>query len=107
MSTSVVVVSLLVIGVADGEESCTKGDPACAGDQQRDKYSKEANADKFEVHWYILSLDWTENFKVDDFLKEVDKLPREEARLDRLRNAIKVASFFDNRFSAQSTMSQS
>ena len=53
MSTSVVVVSLLVIGVADGEESCTKGDPACAGDQQRDKYSKEANADKFEVHWYI------------------------------------------------------
>ena len=53
MSTSVVVVSLLVIGLADGEESCTKGDPACAGDQQRDKYSKEANADKFEVHWYI------------------------------------------------------
>ena len=27
---------------------------------------------------------------MDDFLKEVDKLPREEARLDRLRNAIKV-----------------
>lgn len=74
MSTSVVVVSLLVIGLADGEESCTKGDPACAGDQQHDKYSKEANADKFEV---------------DDFLKEVDKLPREEARLDRLRDAIK------------------
>ena len=40
----------------------------------------------------LLSLDSTENFKVDDFLKEVDKLPREEARLDRLRNAIKVRS---------------
>ena len=31
-------------------------------------------------------------FKVDAFLKEVDKLPREEARLDTLRNAIKVAA---------------
>ena len=29
--------------------------------------------------------------KVGAFLEEVDKLPREEARLDRLKNAIKVA----------------
>ena len=43
-------VSLLVIDLADGEEeSCTKGDPACGGDYQHDKYTKEANVDNIEV----------------------------------------------------------
>ena len=53
--TSVVVVvvgmvSLLAINLADGEESCRKGDPACGSNHQHDKYTKEANVDKFEVH---------------------------------------------------------
>ena len=52
--TSVVVswsmVSLLVIDLADGEEeSCRKEDPACGGDHQHDKYTKEANVDNIEV----------------------------------------------------------
>jgi len=68
--------SLLVINLveAEEEETCKKGEPGCASDHQHDKYSKEANVDKFEV---------------DAFLKEVDNLPREEAKLDTLRNAIK------------------
>jgi len=72
---AVSLVSMSVIKAVEAEEetSCRKGDPACASDKH-DKYSKEANEDKFEV---------------DAFLKEVEQLPREEARLDRLKNAIK------------------
>ena len=46
--------SLLVINLVEAaeEETCRKGEPGCARDphhQQHDKYSKEANVDKFEV----------------------------------------------------------
>ena len=46
--------SLLVISLVEAEEeTCRKGDPGCASDpHQHDKYSKEANVDKFEVHLY-------------------------------------------------------
>ena len=40
--------TLLVIKMAEGEETCKKGDAACDSDQH-DKYSQEANVDKFEV----------------------------------------------------------
>ena len=55
MSKFVVVnfLSLLVINLVEAEEeTCRKGDPGCASEphQQHDKYSKEANVDKFEVH---------------------------------------------------------
>ena len=43
-------VSLLVINLAEAEESCRRGDPACDGGHQHDKYTKEANADNFEVY---------------------------------------------------------
>ena len=47
--------SLLVINLVEAaeEETCRKGEPGCASDfHQHDKYSKEANEDKFEVHLY-------------------------------------------------------
>ena len=42
-------VTLLVINLGEAEETCRKGDPECAG-IHHDKYSQEANVDKFEVH---------------------------------------------------------
>ena len=44
--------SLLVINLveAEEEETCKKGEPGCASDHQHDKYSKEANVDKFDNH---------------------------------------------------------
>ena len=52
-------------------ETCRKGDPSCDS-VHHDKYSKEANV-----------------FEVGAFLNEVVQIPREEARLERLKDAIK------------------
>ena len=41
-------VTLLVINLGEAEETCRKGDPECAS-IHHDKYSQEANVDKFEV----------------------------------------------------------
>ena len=41
--------TLLVIKMAEGEETCNKGDADCGSDHY-DKYSQGANMDNFEVN---------------------------------------------------------
>ena len=48
-------VTLLVINMAEGEETCNKGDAACGSDQHY-KYSQGANVDNFEVNSYTVEL---------------------------------------------------
>jgi len=56
------------------EETCAKGDPGCDASRHHDKYSEDANKETFEV---------------EAFLKNVDKLTREEERLEALKQALK------------------